>query len=242
MEYVSLGHNYQTDVLELVIRSAAVIGMDDAGWWSLLYALIEGAAEKLEIARDDIDGTLFHTDFGQSALMLFDSVPGGAGHVRHIAEHLRDVLDQALSRVAHCECGKETSCYRCLRVFRNERRHDQLRRGIAADILSRLVGRTTTSKARVLRVSLSDLIAGRAPDRRFLVREVPGEVFEPAAAGQLDLHEGRVMLARYGDSIVVGRLWLRRDEAGIDQVKVYPVKGDPLQLAPADLQPLGIAV
>ncbi|MEU7873589.1 hypothetical protein [Dactylosporangium sp. NPDC049140] len=36
--------------------------------------------------------------------------------------------------------GAETSCRRCLRVLRSERYHEQLRRGVAADVLGRLLG------------------------------------------------------------------------------------------------------
>jgi hypothetical protein len=242
LEYLALGHKYQTDVLQLDIRSSAVIGVDEAGWRSVLYAVVEGAAEALEIARDDIDGTLFPTSFGHIALMLFDAVPGGAGHVRHIAEHLPEVLDQALHRVADCECGRETSCYRCLRVFRNERHHDQLRRGVAADILGRLLGRPTVSSSRIMRVTLPNLTSAVAPDRRFLIQEIPGEVFEPATAGQIDLYEGRIVLARCEGSAVVGRLWLQRDDSGIDQVKICPIGEQPVKANPADVQLLGVAV
>ncbi len=112
-----------------------VVGLDAATWSSVLYAIVEGAAQALEISRDDIDGTLFRTTSGRTSLMLYDTVPGGAGHVRTISDGLDVVLDAAWRRVQDCECGSETSCYRCLRVFRNERLHDQLRRGAAADVL-----------------------------------------------------------------------------------------------------------
>jgi ATP-dependent helicase YprA (DUF1998 family) len=241
-EILSLGHKYQTDVLELVIQSPITLGVDEAVWRSVLYALVEGAAEALEISRDDIDGTLFPTGLGQTALMLFDTVPGGAGHVRQIAQHLPLVLEQALQRVANCECGEETSCYRCLRVFRNERHHDQLRRGAAADLLGRLVGRPATSSVGVPRISLDNLDPIRTLNRRFLVEEVPGEVLEPISTGQIDLYEGRVVLARCGGRPVVGRVWLRRDEAGIVEVGIQPSAGDAVHAAPGDVELFGVAV
>ena len=57
-----------------------------------------------------------------------------------VAAQLRDVIDAAHRRVASCECGRETSCYRCLRGFRNQWRHDELRRGPVADLLEALLG------------------------------------------------------------------------------------------------------
>lgn len=119
----------------------------------------------------------------------------GACHVQHIAEKLPNVLTSALHRVRDCECGPETSCYRCLRVFRNERYHEQLRRGAAADILSRLLGEQGRPANPVLRLALADITPDLKADRRFLLQEMPGEVFGPATAGQLDLYEGRVVQA-----------------------------------------------
>ena len=106
----------------------------------MLYALLEGASERLEIARDDIDGALVPTGPGTYAIVLFDRVPGGAGNVLRIESRLRDVLDAALHRVTSCECGPETSCYGCLRSFSNQMVHDQLSRGSAAILLASLLG------------------------------------------------------------------------------------------------------
>jgi hypothetical protein len=59
--------------------------------------------------------------------------------VLRIEEHLEAALAAALRRVEDCECGPETSCYACLRGYRNQRDHDILSRGAAADILRALL-------------------------------------------------------------------------------------------------------
>jgi hypothetical protein len=105
--------------------------MDEPVARSTLYALLEGTAA-LEIDRDDVDGTLYWLGKdAPPALVLFDAVPGGAGHAQRIAEHLEAVFRSALARVATCECGPETSCYNCLRNYRNQPWHDRLSRGAA---------------------------------------------------------------------------------------------------------------
>jgi ATP-dependent helicase YprA (DUF1998 family) len=71
-------------------------------------------------------------------LVLFDNVPGGAGHVRRVAQQLPEVVQAAWDRVARCECGLETSCYECLRNFYNQWCHDQLQRGRAREFFSGL--------------------------------------------------------------------------------------------------------
>lgn len=130
-----LGHRYETDVVELTFPNLSGVSNDEDEWVSLLYAVIEGAAEKLEISRDDIDGALHRTERGDRAIVLFDTVPGGAGGARLVANSLHDVVIGALERVEHCDCGIETSCYSCLRGYRNGRHHDRLSRQGAIRLL-----------------------------------------------------------------------------------------------------------
>lgn len=135
-----LGHEFLTDVLELRFEGLLASRVDYELWLSLLYALLEGASETLGIRRDDLDGTLYRYGAGIApALVLYDNVPGGAGHVRRIADELGDVSLAAWERVDGCECGEETSCYECLRNFRNQPFHDQLARGLARDFLRDLL-------------------------------------------------------------------------------------------------------
>ena len=132
-----LGHEFITDVLELRFQGLLASTIDYELWLSVLYALLEGASETLGIRRDDLDGTLYRYSAGIApAVVLYDNVPGGAGHVRRIADELKDVFLAAWERVDGCECGEETSCYECLRNYRNQYYHDQLKRGLARDFLS----------------------------------------------------------------------------------------------------------
>jgi len=134
-----LGHEFITDVLEIRFSGALAPAGDMNLWLSTLYALLEGASETLGIPRDDLDGTLFpYTNGEPPALVLFDNVPGGAGHVRRVAQQLPEVVRAAWDRVARCECGPETSCYECLRNFYNQWCHDQLQRGRAREFFSGL--------------------------------------------------------------------------------------------------------
>lgn len=109
----------------------------EANWLSSLYALLEGASYALEISRDDIDGALSWTPEHQRSIVIFDTVPGGAGSARKIAENIELVMSAALNRVTDCECGPETSCYGCLRTYRNARFHEQLSRNAALQVLNR---------------------------------------------------------------------------------------------------------
>ncbi len=132
----SLAHPYETDILEITFDSlSAPPGTATDGWRSALYAILEGAAEGLEISRDDIDGTVYMRSTGDIGLVIFDTVPGGAGSVLRIANALGDVMASAYKRVSNCDCGEETSCYGCLRGYRNQRYHDELTRHSALGVL-----------------------------------------------------------------------------------------------------------
>ena len=136
LRWRSLAHSYETDIMRLRLDAP---GLDTwARWHSLLYALLEGAADGLEISRTDIDGVVHSGADGRSGLVLFDTVPGGAGSVLRIAGALDTVVATALRRVASCDCGAETSCYGCLRTPRNERYHEDLSRSAALTVLNSL--------------------------------------------------------------------------------------------------------
>lgn len=126
-----LGHEFLTDVVEIRLGAAH----QDAELRSALYAILEGAG-RIGIKRDEIDGTLHRWQAGSSsAIVIYDTVPGGAGHARRIRDSLADVVDAAIERVSVCECGPETSCYGCLRSYSNQLFHEQLVRSAAADVL-----------------------------------------------------------------------------------------------------------
>lgn len=147
LTFSDLGHEFLSDVFDLRIQGYA--SGDESFWLSFLYALLEGASAALSIRRQDLDGCLYpYAGWGMTpAVVLFDNVPGGAGHVHRIGQNLEAVLQAARDRVdGRCSCGGgangpgDTSCYGCLRNYRNQFCHDQLRRGNAFRLLHALLG------------------------------------------------------------------------------------------------------
>ncbi len=130
-----LAHSYETDVLSVQFQVNPQ--PTDMQSWSLLYALLDASSHVLGIFRDDIDGTLWFAG-GAPHLVLFDTVPGGAGCVLQIPTRLHEILERARKKLSTCECGEDTSCYSCLRTYRNSIRHDILSRGSALELLSLL--------------------------------------------------------------------------------------------------------
>jgi ATP-dependent helicase YprA (DUF1998 family) len=137
---VHLGHQFLTDVVEIRVSLAMAPGVAR----SVLYALLEGAA-MLPIKRDEIDGTTRpYKVIGSStyeSMVIYDIVPGGAGHAQRIGSRLSEVFARALERVENCECGEETACYQCIRAYTNQAWHEVLSRGKAAEVLRAFVNR-----------------------------------------------------------------------------------------------------
>jgi len=135
LERVSLGHEFETDVLQLQFLLKPPQNDIDGVWfaYSLAYALVEGAAEVLEVPSTDLRTTVAYSSDGAiPPIILYDNVPGGAGLVAHLEEKeiLRTCLEAALVRVSgSCGCGENDSCYGCLRSYRNQFAHQYLRRG-----------------------------------------------------------------------------------------------------------------
>lgn len=144
LEHVALGHEFVTDVLKLQFHAEPPKGTNPVWFaYSLSYALVEGAAEVLEIPANDLSATVAHSDvFLVPEIVIFDDVPGGAGLVARLEEEsiLKECLSIALRRVSG-GCGCDTSCYGCLRGFRNQFAHQYLRRVPVMEYLDGMLSR-----------------------------------------------------------------------------------------------------
>ena len=133
LEQFSLGHELVTDVVRLQFPQLT-------GEWhaySVAYAVLLGAAETLDIPDTDLNVTITAgRNAGESAIVLYDNVPGGAALVAQLEQErvFTEMLRNARERVKG-NCGCDSSCYGCLRSYRNQFAHPQLDRKRALEIL-----------------------------------------------------------------------------------------------------------
>jgi hypothetical protein len=133
LQKFSLGHEFETDIVKLTFSHPTAAS--DKLWfaYSLSSALVEAAAEVLEVPASDISATVGPVTAGSlPAIIVYDNVPGGAGLVAKLETEktLIEVLKVAQKRVSGiCHCNPDTSCYGCLRSYRNQFVHEQLQRG-----------------------------------------------------------------------------------------------------------------
>lgn len=143
LEYIRLGHKFETDVARFTIPmldSVDKVSFPQA--LSFLYAFLEGVSIALGIERTDIDGILeLNLDIQSYDILLYDNVPGGAGHVKRLLskEAIVSSLKAGLDKVSKECCDENTSCYNCLRNYYNQSYHNKLVRKLAMDIIKKLL-------------------------------------------------------------------------------------------------------
>lgn len=140
-----LSHTFKTFVAK--IKFCIPEAQDEKTMLSVMYALLEGLSRELSIERTDLKGCL-HREALEGcqrpvfAVILYDAVAGGAGHVRRMvtddAAVFQRVLDRAITVASGCTC--DPSCYQCLRNYYNAQIHDLLDRNLAAAFLKQWVG------------------------------------------------------------------------------------------------------
>jgi len=133
LDNMSLGHEFVTDVLKILFTLDPMQLNDIWFTYSLAYALLEGVTEVLQVPSNDLNVTVSYA--GQdiiNPIIIYDNVPGGAGFVSRLEEKkiFYACLEAALERVKGvCGCGENESCYGCLRSYRNQFAHHNLKRG-----------------------------------------------------------------------------------------------------------------
>jgi ATP-dependent helicase YprA (DUF1998 family) len=130
-----LGHEYLTDTIEIQIPGLT----EDDTAWSVLSALL-GATHALGISPRDLEGTIRASGprGSERALVIFDSVPGGAGYSRSLKEQLEVLFQAAFHLTNNCHCGEETACYGCLKTYGNQGHHEVLSRRAALDLFTKI--------------------------------------------------------------------------------------------------------
>ena len=130
----SLGHELVTDVVCLEFPRLH----DQWDSYSVGYAVLLGASKALNVPDTDLNVTITRVRGSEgSVIVLYDNVPGGAGLVVQLeqASVFDDALRNARERVGG-DCGCDSSCYGCLRSYRNQFAHPYLDRRRAESVLA----------------------------------------------------------------------------------------------------------
>jgi len=75
----------------------------------------------------------------EAEIFLYDTLPGGAGFSTQLIDRSVELLQRALSSIKACPENCDSSCYRCLRSFKNKFEHTLLDRHVGAELLEYLL-------------------------------------------------------------------------------------------------------
>lgn len=142
LQKIALGHLFKTDVIRLSFHED--VTFDELV--TLTYALIEGMCRELQLESNDINGLVSKSRDGEYDIVLFDNVPGGAGHVKRLTDRntFVRVLKSAYGVVSQNCCDPETTCYHCLRSYYNQTYHLIMRRRYAKELLEKMLSSEVT--------------------------------------------------------------------------------------------------
>jgi len=133
-----LSHIDQSDVLIVELRKVP----DDLhiGFYATLRnALLAGISVGLDADAGEVDGfdrSVIKNGERHTHIVLFETIPGGAGYLEIASLSLPRIAKTALEIITSCGCAK--SCYACLRTYQNQREHNLLDKACVKDILSQI--------------------------------------------------------------------------------------------------------
>lgn len=152
-----LGTDFITDVLLVSLRvdpplrlSAGFLSTDVA-LRTICEALTKAACNILGLEAQELQAeyrpalTPAGRQGSESEIYVYDTLPGGAGFVRQVSELGLEVFADALDILESCPEECDSSCYRCLRSYKNKFEHDLLDRQVGASLLRYLIHRTFPS-------------------------------------------------------------------------------------------------
>ncbi|GGJ10740.1 DEAD/DEAH box helicase [Neoroseomonas lacus] len=125
---VFLMRKFDTEAIRIVIP---VVGdADDDDLKSFVAAINLGMRRHFAGKVDHIRSTIFQAQLNGMttvrSLYVYDSVPGGSGYLRQIAEHpdtMRAVISRAAEALRDCPCNQEpdrNGCFRCVKPYRSQ--------------------------------------------------------------------------------------------------------------------------
>jgi hypothetical protein len=150
-KHVFLGTDFITDIALFSIRVDPPIGLPPGVFTTIVAlrtmceALSAAAADLLQIERNEIIAE-YRPKVSQAGIngneveiFIYDTLPGGAGFSHLLADIGVDLFKHALYILKNCADGCDSSCYRCLRSFKNKFDHPLLDRYVGASLIEYLL-------------------------------------------------------------------------------------------------------
>jgi hypothetical protein len=149
--HLVLGTDFITDIALFSLRVEAPLKLKpgryptDVALRTVSEAMAKAACSLLEVEPGEMMAEYRPalTPAGMAGLeaeiFLYDTLPGGAGFARQLAGRGLELFQRALNVMKTCKEDCDSSCYRCLRSFKNKFEHGQLDRHVGAELVEFLL-------------------------------------------------------------------------------------------------------
>lgn len=165
----------------------------------------------------------------EAEVYLYDTLPGGAGYARRAGVIGRALFEGALRLLEGCPADCDSSCYRCLRSFKNQYEHDQLDRHMGASLLRYLLlGEAPTVDPRRVATSTDVLYADLAALRADGLALSRAQAVDVVGHGRLEApilaqRDGRPPVViglhhPFAPTVMLDGPWTEPAEFGVDPV------------------------
>jgi ATP-dependent helicase YprA (DUF1998 family) len=146
-----LGTDFISDVLLISLRVESPLILrpgylaTEVALRTLSEALTIAATGRLEIEAGELQAE-YRPALSQGGhegleaeIYIYDTLAGGAGFARRVGDFGASVFEDTIQLLEGCPANCDSSCYRCLRSFKNRFEHSLLDRHLAASLLRYLV-------------------------------------------------------------------------------------------------------
>jgi len=149
----SLYHDFESEAIRILLPVAET-DLDTVYSESFSAVLLMGLKECFHGQVDHLqtiiqDGPIPNEQIRRSFIYLYDTVPGGTGHLQGLLGEtpiIEKVLRPALQKLQDCSCQEDPSkdgCYQCLYAYRNSFTQGSISRKEAINILETIVEKGT---------------------------------------------------------------------------------------------------
>jgi len=146
-----LGTDFISDVLLISLRVDTPLTLrpghlaTDIALRTLSEALTIASTSRMEIESGELQAE-YRPALSQGGhegleaeIYIYDTLAGGAGFARRVGDYGADVFEDTIRLLESCPANCDSSCYRCLRSFKNRFEHSMLDRHLASSLLRYLV-------------------------------------------------------------------------------------------------------
>ncbi|MEK3726610.1 DEAD/DEAH box helicase [Lysinibacillus sp. FSL W8-0953] len=149
LNQIYLGNKFTTDLFLIRLNMNEELDFSASKSWlhDALLTLGEGivlaASRVLDIDAQELSVgyRIVHNDQSESYvdLYLFDTLSGGAGYSYVAGTRIKEIINETFEVLSNCINNCESSCYKCLRNYQNQMKHEHLNRILGLELLTYLV-------------------------------------------------------------------------------------------------------